>query len=455
MKSNLVLSLLISASNFSAWTVAHADSGSLVERLTPKFEMTMKTCPERIWSGYSWRSTNILIIESEQKVTLWDGSTGKTALVPATSVSPNAFYGLYDFTPHQGRQTVTGNWMNAVESNIPESEFFKVLVHEGFHAFAQNTWVSREGGKRGTQYPQKHEPRLARSMMFDRLKQYFLSSGLDKTALQKASYWHQEWLKSAPHEVRQTTDGFEGTARYVDTMATVIAELGCSATDEQVVAGLKQILQSRFGWSLAGHRFSLDSEGYDVGAVTAMILQFIEKNTSWQNEVAAGKPLTSLLLDKVPALPETADTEKEAVFKQTEISSNQMIGELVEPDLKNIESKDYVRVVPHRDSAPSTFSPMFFVLPESHPTVSLTPMAMEMNFSRGSWTLKTLPEQVFLDDDKAPAPCREGYYYWLLVPRQAVAERNGVYSVSTEKISGQIQAKEVTDVRGHTWLCGE
>jgi hypothetical protein len=81
-----------------------------------------------------------------------------------------------------------------------------------------------------TAYPFEWEPRLYRRMMFDNLKRFLEHEHpLD---LGRASYWYDLWAQDAFE--RRDTDGYEGTAKYVDRLAEVVWELGCSATDDQL-----------------------------------------------------------------------------------------------------------------------------------------------------------------------------------------------------------------------------
>ena len=57
-------------------------------------------------------------------------------------------------------------------------------------------------------------------MMFDRLKEFLLTN--NQSSLSKAKFWFEKWKSEFPKEAQSTTDGYEGTARYVEMIASKI-----------------------------------------------------------------------------------------------------------------------------------------------------------------------------------------------------------------------------------------
>ncbi len=94
-----------------------------------------------------------------------------------------------------------------------------------FHNQAQKSWTRDGVGSRGTLYPVDWKPRLYRRMIFDNLKNYL--SLQNTTSSQKARYWFEKWTREYPEEVKASTDGYEGTARYAESLAKIIVRTGC------------------------------------------------------------------------------------------------------------------------------------------------------------------------------------------------------------------------------------
>ncbi|MCJ8502206.1 hypothetical protein [Desulfatitalea alkaliphila] len=101
-------------------------------------------------------------------------------------------------------------------------------------------------------YPYEWEPRLYRRMIFDNL-QYYLSYG-NQADLRRARYWCDRWSEN-DFEVLSTTDGYVGTAYYVEVLAEAVVALGCWASENSLKAYVLEKVYTDFGHRVSGESF--------------------------------------------------------------------------------------------------------------------------------------------------------------------------------------------------------
>lgn len=450
MKLNILVPTLVSILTMPIF--ATAQTSSVMAELAPKLDATMRICPQKIWPNYSWKNQYVIIIENQQQANIWDGATGAVRALDIKEISSSTMAGVYDFPTFNGKESVVGNCIESQKYGMDRLSFFGLIIHEGFHHFAQSDWT-HEGGSRGTVFPLKYEPRLYRSLLYSRLKEYFLSSGNKKESLQMAAYWYRQWIASAPEEFKNSMDLPEGTARYAELMAEKVALLGCGVSDQDLLKAMQSKVSEAPASSVSGQKFALDSEGYDIGSLASLILQLIDHNPNWPALAKQGQSPLVTLLQSQTSVSDIVPAELRKQFEATGLAENNQVNSLVAQDFTNLFSKDFVRFVPVQKSAPSTYSPDGFFVPASYPNLLLMPLR-EMSFQYDGMLLKTSDKKVFMAAG-GMLSCQNGYQFFTLIPKASLKKQGNIFDVQMPSISGQFRGTEVVDANGFTWICGQ
>jgi hypothetical protein len=284
---------------------------------------------------------------------IWDASTNNTQSISNSELPASAIGSSYEFFDLNGHKAMSLNMEEGM------TKVFELGVHEFFHHIGQENWTSNQTGGRGTLYPLDGEPRFYRRMIYDNLRQYFQSG--NQVSLGRAKYWFDKWANEFSNETQSTTDGYEGTAEYVETMAAAVAKLGCSATDEQIKAAVINEVTTDFGFSVSGQHLALDSEGYEIGGLAALILRFNGFELSeWNRRMATGETPLQVLLESVAPVVETPPAELRDTFVQAAQKTNEERRPILDDDISNWNNKLYVRVPAPYNWLQSNLMPKFF-----------------------------------------------------------------------------------------------
>jgi len=81
---------------------------------------------------------------------------------------------------------------------------------------------------------------------------------------------------------------------------------------------------------VSGDQLELDNEGYDIGSLSAFTLRFIQKNTTWHDEVKNGETPLAILLKNVTPIDDTVPTDIKTKFLQTQNASNAIIASWID-----------------------------------------------------------------------------------------------------------------------------
>jgi hypothetical protein len=285
-----------------------------VSALTAKYDLTMMQCPDRIWYNYNWADLKVIFAyPSGDWSWAWDASSDHIERISNKVLVLDNIKKPYDFFEWNEQAAMSLNMENEAEEDDDKTAWlFYFGVHEFFHNQGQKDWKKQRG--RMTAYPFEWEPRLYRRMMFDNLKRFLEHEHpLD---LGRARYWYDQWAQDA-YEVGETTDGYEGTAKYVDRLAEVVWELGCSATDDQLRTRTYEKVNAEFGYPTSGEIMNLAAEGYEMGALAAFILRFSGQSlATWNARMALGDTPVEVLLKDVTPVPEEAPLQLIEMFKQ-------------------------------------------------------------------------------------------------------------------------------------------
>lgn len=416
-----------------------------VQKLAENFHKTMMKCPEKIWSNYKWDGIKVVLMyPSKINSWVWDASTNSIQAIPNRDLPDSAIGSTYDFFELNGQKSISLHLEEA------HAEVFKLGVHELFHHIGQENWSHNHRG-RGTSYPLSGEPRFYRRMIYDNLKQY-LHSG-SQTNLRRAKYWFYKWSSEFSDETQSTTDGYEGTAEYVETMASAVAKLGCSASDEDIKAVVNEVIASKFGFSVAGQYLALDFEGYEIGGLAALVLRFSGTELlDWNKRMAAGETPLQVLFERVVPQVEPTPEALRYKFLQTAQRVNEGLKPLLDNDIKNWTNRAYVRVTAPHNWLQSNLMPKFFTR-SSELNMELYPLSTEHHYvshnDEGS-DFRLQPNAIIFNHYTKVCP---NQFSFTLVPEQFVRQEEGPNTLATDSVVGRLVGEIKVDEQGFKFFC--
>lgn len=241
-------------------------------------------------------------------------------------------------------------------------------------------------------------------------------------------------------------------------MAKAISKLGCSAKNEDIKSVVLAEVEENYVNYLRPEAPSLDTEGYTVGSIAALILTLSQANTHWQQPVIKGiSPLETLLAEIKPQKDEGLQTEL-ATYKDKVTEVNADMGKLIDHYIENFHNTDYIRLqVPFNLSQRSGFSPKFFANIKDIPGLSLFPLAEGLNFISQNQL-----ESLVLDTDSVimsyykDNPCNDSFvlvHKDNLYKTTDVLNKNIEFHVNSELVNGTFKAEEHVNKRGVKFLC--
>ncbi|VTS12676.1 hypothetical protein [Streptococcus pseudoporcinus] len=190
-----------------------------------------------------------------------------------------------------------------MEAKDSVQELYKTATHEMVHFYYQGGIKLSNNAGRNQLYPIEIEPRVVRSMLYNRLIQAFENPEKQKDYLAKAKYWlekyHAEFKKEA--DSIRITDIAEGTAKYTESLGSFIGK-NLSKADSRNEAG-KLIQKDKIF-------IGADRESYEIGYVAALILD--DKDPKWKDSFySKNKGIDEVLLEDVSAVPDRPDEKIE------------------------------------------------------------------------------------------------------------------------------------------------
>lgn len=415
-------------------------------------ETTMVQCPERIWPTYDWRKMNVLMLEKGQPSLVWRGSTGTVEDLAETDIPVGARQGIYSFFDWHGEDAV------AIYSDGTSDYFFKspiqifeLIIHEGFHRLGQKNWHVLDG-QRGTVYPVDADPRLYRRMIYDRISEFYESGGTQQLSLAHAAYWFQEWRRQFPVEVLGTTDGYEGTARYVEYLGATIAESGCNASDDQLKTGLEaKIVKDRP--FMSGDSFETDGEGYALGSLSAFTLRLVRNDRDWFAKMVDGETPVSVLLQNINAVAEIAPADLKQHFQNTKDQTNKSLGGWMDSEILHQRDQNFVRVAFSSSSMQGAYSPKGFYIPATLAGVTMMPLAVAYSFGNSTWAMTAEVDSTLAI---SKGPCGGESFSALIEAKDyRFQTRDAQLVLDTASLHGSMPGEEKRDSDGFVWFCGQ
>lgn len=429
-------------------SVDQAQVDASIKSAAAGFYTSMVQCPEKIWDNYTWKNNLVYFIRPSQSTSvLWDVQSGKVTNPSNTTLPPKYLTAGYSFNEENGRLILSLN-VDDIFNWYPganENQVLSLGVHEFFHFAGQRDWT-RPSGPRGSRYPMKATPRIYRNMIYSHLREYFFSPQTKQESLGKAAYWYQKWSKEFSYEIESTTDGYEGSARYVEFMGEVIAKTGCGIDKITLLQKAQEHLATSVSWGFPIYG-TLDGEGYPIGGLSGLILQ-LTTDISWQARVKAGDTPLQVLLEKVPAVPDVALPDVENSLNTATEKKNKELGEIVDAELANINKSEFVRVMTPGNTLTTNYSPIAFLIAEQYGNLDTTPMRTSLIF-KGAHHYVTTAEKAVLFSTESPC----GNNWFALVPRDQITEEKPQhFKIKSKMVNGDVTGK-MKKVNGITWLC--
>ncbi len=440
----------------------------------------MVGCSAKVWPDYDWRRLLFVQVTNDKSLAL-SGKDGKIfepdlSKIPAATLATE--FGFFNFADSLAL-SINLDALDQAMSSVNhahysqrqiEEEVLTIAVHEAFHRLVQPSWVKdSQSSLRGTEVPIQVNPRLYRRMLFDRLREAFLNPSRREILLGQARFWFEKWKKEYPNEVHNTTDGYEGTAKYVEAISGALMKLGCEASEAVLRSAIEVAIDSTigdssdkyFGYSESGKVFELDGEGYDIGGLSAMILRFDFPQRNWWREVANGATPLEILLSGYHEGPDQADPAIEHYFQIRRAELQKDVDTLLAPVFSLLAPSDSIAVaIPSSWGTGGSFSPVGFYN-DKKTGLQFIPLYEGMHFNspaaaKSGSRLDAGDHTVWvvgLPSDQACAP--DQTYWTTLIPRNAFAQQGGIFQISDAHLSGTMKGKLQTASDGRVWLCPE
>lgn len=243
-------------------------------------------CHERIWPGLKKSSFRIILSSpSSSQAWYFDGESGD--LSPLSPVEKEKLVldpPAYAFSEFKHERVVIVNLDSnqGVQSpRLPVDKAALLAVHEAFHFLFQmkEPWVAQS-----THAPRKEDldhPKALylRKMLIRSLKENLSAKG----NFRSAGYWFEQWLKSGERNETLWSDIMEGTAKYAEIIAAILAQNGCHISEHELVSkaieSLPDFFQEHHNPEVRKILFreyltsGYQVEGYEIGVLSLLALR--------------------------------------------------------------------------------------------------------------------------------------------------------------------------------------
>ncbi|WP_338522110.1 hypothetical protein NUH87_18025 [Pseudomonas batumici] len=208
-------------------------------------------------------------------------------------------------------------------------ELFDLATHEAFHFYAEDDRARGSLSERSTLYPALVEPRLYRNRI---IRHLLAAIRGEADALGRASYWYRRWSSEFADEAERIrdTDRSEGSARYVESVAQLLAMGLEPRSPEWEARLLRQLIPLGRADYLA-----VDHESYALGLLAGYLLD--RRRLDWLPRVAQGETPVGLLLGPIAPISDTPDEALGQRLRESLAGTNRRAAEAVEPFLQRFK----------------------------------------------------------------------------------------------------------------------
>lgn len=435
------------------------------QEIAQKLLTTITSCGNKIWPSYNLHELNIVLVDDsiENQIALSPKQNNIFTLAK-NQVPADALQFLYYFFEIGDQRWMSINPMSYKKS-LPNATYDFIVskslglaFHEGFHHTTQKGWTRTDSeGQRGTIVPITWEPRFYRSMIYQNLVAVYKSNFFNHTALQKAKYWYDLWLKNYPLEFSMTTDGREGSAAYVEILGDAYATHGCEDFNPKIKNYIVQHLSDGQMPFINGTMFALDTEGYLVGKIAGLILEQHQVIPNWKERLSKGEnQLTQLMSLVTPKFHVIAEAKKDP-FIQTQQKEQTKVDEFLALTYQNLKDTKSLFVSLPSSWAPDVFSPIAFYY-DPQMKLGFMPMAIAMEFKDVKSNSHVLAkEKVISIEPDSPSPCvheNDGQWIFMVADNEFTFPETNRIQINNTFLEGSSFGSIVIDNTGRKWFCG-
>lgn len=436
-----------------------------LEAIHRGLNIAMFQCTGRAWPGITAniQSSQILLVsEDEATAYLWnDQQLGavppELTEVDFASLGPEWLstfgVGIYNDVVTLGISLDDTAETNALleEAGVPPWHDYalNLAFHEGMHFLSgQGDWNVMPGS-RSLPYPEPWQPRYLRAELGWALRTE-LEAGTSE--LGPAAFWRETVRELYADDMNAIAayDITEGSAEYGSAMMSALADLGCDATDDELVDAVIERLDIYASLS----RYSGGREPYDLGVLAGLHLQRLEPN-GWQSFVENGTTMQALLFAQSEPGVEPDNAERQAEAQTAVDARNVIAAERIEPMLLDMADPDFYRLPIPFSWIQGSFSPGgFYYLADD-------PQQTQILLSYSALHLSTGGTEIDVDALTSIVgvanPCAVGPGIVLLLPASAVADNDdGTVTSSDEQVVFEdLTATVIEDGDALPWLCPE
>lgn len=439
-----------------------------IEKILKALGVSMYECPERIWPNveYNYRHRQVLIVsESMNLAWLWNDQETKGeppgVIMGKLDTLPVEWNSVFNVGVLQGVPTlgISYDYTGEVNADFEMAgtsvwpDFAVVLsFHEGFHFLSdQDNW-NDGSGSRTAPYPEPWEPRYLRAALINSLRDEALGMG---PGLGAAAHWYGRLQAEHGPEMQQSRryDITEGSAEYASLMMSALAELGCAASDAELLELAKSHLLDGVFLSLAD-AFDPGREFYDLGVVSGLLLRGSGKVADWELAVEDGAAPVELLLAGVPPAPQPDDPALQAEAQAAVAKRNEAVGMEIEPMLDRMASADHTRVALDFNWLAGSFGVGGFYYLVEDPMQPEVFLNFSATFDPPSGVLIDVDSLTSLTGIATPCALGAGSTIVVTVPNAALAVMNGKATSTDPKVAfADLEVEATTDMNGLPWLC--
>jgi hypothetical protein len=329
MKATIALVVVLVFSSF-----AHA--GARIGKVTSQLNATLQ-CANRIWPGLKKESYRVLFVQpSTSESWLWIGSSGQVETVSKTEFPAASGLPMYSFGQFRSEKAVILNLDEVSEkSRIPSLNVdgaVNLAFHEGFHYLFQmnEPWVGQfTSANRKPDLDHITAVYLRRMLIRSLKAELIAGQGFGRSA-----YWFQKWEALGEAPETKLSDILEGTANYVEVIASIIADQGCQISEQKLlqiaVSNLDSVVGLPMDDRVMRELFSkyvetgYQIEGYEIGLLSLLAMR-IRGVLVGSNEYEIGRDFVS----ELQAASDNTDKLKVMTDLQNAVARVRTPGELL------------------------------------------------------------------------------------------------------------------------------
>jgi hypothetical protein len=436
-----------------------------IEQILAALEVAMYQCPERVWPDVeaNYRTRQVLMAsELENRAWLWNDQQG-------AGEPPVVTEGPLDKLPPEWTSVFNVNTLGSAltlgisldwtqetndaiiaDGGTPWPDYATSLAfHEAFHFLSDQDDWSAGNGSREAPYPEPWEPRYLRAQ----LESALLAEVSDGPGLAAAAHWHGRLLAEHGDEMDaiRSYDCTEGSAEYVSLMMSAVAELGCDAPDEELLA--LAISHLKDGIFIDEGGFDVGREPYDLGVLAGLILRR-DAAAGWELKVEDGDAPADQVLAGVAAEVQPDDPAVQADAQAAVAARNAEVGAEIEPMLANMKDPDYTRIVVSFNWIAGSFGVGGFYYLADDPNLSSVLLTFSASLEPPSQVPIEITGLTALSGIDTPCALAGGPVIALAVPTSDLTVVGGAATVNSAKLEFAELAVEATmDAEALPWLC--